>query len=78
MTGLNRLLDLVELMDSDDAISNRQQALVQYSLMVGTLTLARAARDAYRTKFLEAAGLSRHGACILPHAECTTPENPRL
>jgi TetR/AcrR family transcriptional repressor of nem operon len=57
MAGLNRLLDaLGELMDSDDAAENRQQALVQYSLMVGALTLARATRgDALSEEILEAA-----------------------
>jgi TetR/AcrR family transcriptional repressor of nem operon len=45
MAGLNRLLEAFgKLMDSDDAAQNRQQALVQYSLMVGALTLARATR----------------------------------
>ncbi|MOA66394.1 hypothetical protein D3C78_1931330 [compost metagenome] len=43
-------------MDSDDAAQNRQQALVQYSLMVGALTLARATRgDALSEEILEAA-----------------------
>jgi TetR/AcrR family transcriptional repressor of nem operon len=57
MAGLNRLLDAFgELMDSDDAAENRQQALVQYSLMVGALTLARATRgDALSEEILEAA-----------------------
>jgi TetR/AcrR family transcriptional repressor of nem operon len=55
--GLNRLFDtLANLMDSSDAASNRQQALVQYSLMVGALTLARATRgDALSDEILEAA-----------------------
>jgi TetR/AcrR family transcriptional repressor of nem operon len=57
MAGLNRLLDsLSNLMDSDDAAANRQQALVQYSLMVGALTLARASRgDPLSDEILEAA-----------------------
>ncbi|MNG31002.1 hypothetical protein D3C84_1167350 [compost metagenome] len=57
MAGLNRLLEaLGELMDSDDAAEKRQQALVQYSLMVGALTLARATRgDALSEEILEAA-----------------------
>lgn len=43
MEGLNGLLDTFgSLMDRDDTASNRQQALVQFSLMVGALTLARA------------------------------------
>lgn len=57
MTGLTRLLDaLGELMDSHDPAENRRQALVQYSLMVGALTLARATRgDALSEEILEAA-----------------------
>ncbi|MEB2516336.1 TetR/AcrR family transcriptional regulator [Pseudomonas sp. YuFO20] len=57
MAGLNRLLEAFgNLMDSDDAAQNRQQALVQYSLMVGALTLARATRgDALSEEILEAA-----------------------
>ncbi|MBV6822843.1 TetR/AcrR family transcriptional regulator [Pseudomonas sp. PD9R] len=57
MGGLNKLLDsLSSLMESDDAVANRQQALVQYSLMVGALTLARASRgDALSDEILEAA-----------------------
>ncbi|CAI8861721.1 MULTISPECIES: TetR/AcrR family transcriptional regulator [Pseudomonas] len=57
MAGLNRLLEAFgNLMDSDDATQNRQQALVQYSLMVGALTLARATRgDALSEEILEAA-----------------------
>lgn len=57
MGGLHRLLDtLGNLMDSDDAANNRQQALMQFSLMVGALTLARATRgDALSDEILEAA-----------------------
>jgi len=57
MHGLNNLLDsLGPLMDSDDTARNRQQALVQYSLMVGALTLARATRgDALSEDILDAA-----------------------
>lgn len=57
LAGLNRLLDaLGNLMDSTDPTHNRQQALVQYSLMVGALTLARATRgDALSDEILEAA-----------------------
>lgn len=57
MEGLNNLLDtLAPLMDSGDAASDRQQVLVQYSLMVGALTLARATRgDALSDEILEAA-----------------------
>lgn len=57
MEGLNNLLDtLGPLMDSGDAASDRQQVLVQYSLMVGALTLARATRgDALSDEILEAA-----------------------
>jgi TetR/AcrR family transcriptional repressor of nem operon len=57
MAGLTRLLDaLGELMDSHDPAENRRQALVQYSLMVGALTLARATRgDALSEEILEAA-----------------------
>lgn len=56
MEGLNRLLDSFgKLMDSDDASENRQQALVQYSMMVGALTLARATRgEALSDEILEA------------------------
>ncbi|VVQ34051.1 hypothetical protein PS943_03660 [Pseudomonas fluorescens] len=43
MAGLEALLDTFgTLMDSGDDARDRQQALVQYSLMVGALTLARA------------------------------------
>ncbi|WP_077045676.1 TetR/AcrR family transcriptional regulator [Pseudomonas sp. KK4] len=57
MAGLNRLLDsFVTLMDADDPTASRQQALVQYSLMVGALTLARATRgEALSDEVLEAA-----------------------
>lgn len=57
MDGLNRLLDsFATLMDADDPLEKRQQALVQYSLMVGALTLARATRgDALSDEILEAA-----------------------
>jgi TetR/AcrR family transcriptional repressor of nem operon len=57
MAGLNRLLDAFgKLMDSEDPEENRQQALVQYSLMVGALTLARATRgEALSDEILEAA-----------------------
>lgn len=55
--GLNALLETYgSLMESDDAATNRQQALVQYSLMVGALTLARATRgDDLSDEILEAA-----------------------
>ncbi|WP_433735713.1 TetR/AcrR family transcriptional regulator [Pseudomonas putida] len=57
MAGLNRLLDAFgQLMDSDNPDEQRQQALVQYSLMVGALTLARATRgEAVSDEILEAA-----------------------
>ena len=57
MAGLNRLLDsFVTLMDADDPTASRQQALVQYSLMVGALTLARATRgEALSDEILTAA-----------------------
>jgi TetR/AcrR family transcriptional repressor of nem operon len=57
LEGLNRLLDSFgKLMDSDDDNENRQQALVQYSMMVGALTLARATRgEALSDEILEAA-----------------------
>lgn len=57
MAGLNRLLDAFgKLMDSDNPEEQRQQALVQYSLMVGALTLARATRgEALSDEILEAA-----------------------
>jgi TetR/AcrR family transcriptional repressor of nem operon len=45
MQGLHSLLaTLAPLMDTGDDARDRQQALVQYSLMVGALTLARATR----------------------------------
>jgi TetR/AcrR family transcriptional repressor of nem operon len=57
MTGLESLLDtFAPLMDTGDDACDRQQALVQYSLMVGALTLARATRgDALSDEILEAA-----------------------
>ena len=57
MTGLESLLDtFAPLMDTGDEARDRQQALVQYSLMVGALTLARATRgDALSDEILEAA-----------------------
>ncbi|WP_433765780.1 TetR/AcrR family transcriptional regulator [Pseudomonas putida] len=57
MAGLNRLLDSFgKLMDSDNPEEQRQQALVQYSLMIGALTLARATRgEALSDEILEAA-----------------------
>ena len=57
MAGLNRLLDAFgKLMDGDDPAESRQQALVQYSLMVGALTLARATRgEPLSDEILEAA-----------------------
>lgn len=56
IAGLTRLLDsFAKLMDSDDPAQNRQQALVQYSMMVGALTLARATRgEALSDEILEA------------------------
>lgn len=45
MEGLNKLLESYgSLVDSGDAERDRRQALVEYSLMVGALTLARATR----------------------------------
>ena len=57
MEGLNRLLNAYgTLLDSGDAQADRQQALVEYSLMVGALTLARASRgDALSDEILDAA-----------------------
>lgn len=57
MEGLGSLLDtFTPLMDTGDNASDRQQALVQYALMVGALTLARATRgDALSDEILEAA-----------------------
>ncbi|RLU05725.1 TetR family transcriptional regulator, partial [Pseudomonas prosekii] len=54
---LNRLLQTYgSLIDAGDAEQNRRQALVDYSLMVGALTLARATRgDALSDEILEAA-----------------------
>jgi len=57
MEGLGSLLDtFTPLMDTGDDARDRQQALVQYSLMVGALTLARTTRgDALSDEILEAA-----------------------
>ncbi|MHC8320685.1 TetR/AcrR family transcriptional regulator [Pseudomonas sp. GB2N2] len=57
VNGLDALLGtLGTLMDTGDETRDRQQALVQYSLMVGALTLARATRgDALSDEILEAA-----------------------
>ncbi|TWD51967.1 TetR/AcrR family transcriptional regulator [Pseudomonas sp. SJZ131] len=57
LDGLNRLLQTYgSLIDAGDAEQNRRQALVDYSLMVGALTLARATRgDALSDEILEAA-----------------------
>lgn len=57
MEGLGSLLDtFTPLMDTGDDAADRQQALVQYALMVGALTLARATRgDALSDEILEAA-----------------------
>lgn len=57
MEGLGALLDtLAPLMNTGDDARDRQQALVQYSLMVGALTLARATRgDPVSDEILEAA-----------------------
>ncbi|MNR29155.1 hypothetical protein D3C85_1465230 [compost metagenome] len=57
MEGLNRLLKSYgSLMDSGNAHADRQQTLVEYSLMVGALTLARASRgDALSDEILDAA-----------------------
>ena len=57
MAGLTSLLETFgSLIDSDAPDGNRQQALVQYSLMVGALTLARATRgDALSDEILDAA-----------------------
>jgi TetR/AcrR family transcriptional repressor of nem operon len=56
MDGLNRLLESFgQLMEAGDPAENRQQALVQYSMMVGALTLARATRgEALSDEILEA------------------------
>ncbi|WP_085726270.1 TetR/AcrR family transcriptional regulator [Pseudomonas sp. R37(2017)] len=55
--GLNNLLDsLATLLDTEDAASNRQQVLVQYSLMFGALMLSRATRgDPLSDEILQAA-----------------------
>jgi TetR/AcrR family transcriptional repressor of nem operon len=55
--GLEALLQmLTPLMGSDQPQANRQQALVDYSLMVGALTLARATRgDELSDEILDAA-----------------------
>jgi TetR/AcrR family transcriptional repressor of nem operon len=55
--GLNRLLQIFgSLQDTGDDAQDRQQALVQYSLMVGALTLARATRgEPISDEILEAA-----------------------
>ncbi|VVM71305.1 hypothetical protein PS662_01816 [Pseudomonas fluorescens] len=57
MDGLGALIDtLAPLMDTGDEARDRQQALVQYSLMVGALTLARATRgDPLSDEILQAA-----------------------
>ena len=57
MDGLGALIDtLTPLMDTGDEARDRQQALVQYSLMVGALTLARATRgDPLSDEILQAA-----------------------
>ena len=57
MEGLDRLLKSYgSLLDSGDVDADRQQALVEYSLMVGALTLARASRgDAVSDEILDAA-----------------------
>ncbi|MDR6915758.1 TetR/AcrR family transcriptional repressor of nem operon [Pseudomonas sp. 3296] len=57
MEGLNRLLKAYgSLLDSGDVDADRQQALVEYSLMVGALTLARATRgEAVSEEILDAA-----------------------
>jgi TetR/AcrR family transcriptional repressor of nem operon len=55
--GLEALLQmLAPLMGADQSETNRQKALVDYSLMVGALTLARATRgDALSDEILDAA-----------------------
>jgi len=55
--GLNQLLQIFgSLQNSGDDAQDRQQALVQYSLMVGALTLARATRgEPISDEILEAA-----------------------
>ncbi|MGE8188063.1 TetR/AcrR family transcriptional regulator [Pseudomonas sp. NPDC086278] len=57
MEGIDRLLKSYgSLLDSGDAEADRQRALVEYSLMVGALTLARATRgDAVSDEILDAA-----------------------
>lgn len=55
--GLNQLLQIFgSLQNTGDDVQDRQQALVQYSLMVGALTLARATRgEPLSDEILEAA-----------------------
>jgi len=55
--GLNQLLQIFgSLQNNGDDAQDRQQALVQYSLMVGALTLARATRgEPLSDEILEAA-----------------------
>ncbi len=55
--GIDSVLDtFAPLMDSGDPKRDRQQALVQYALMVGALTLARATRgDELSDEILQAA-----------------------
>jgi TetR/AcrR family transcriptional repressor of nem operon len=55
--GLEALLQmLAPLMGGDSPEANRQKALVDYSLMVGALTLARATRgDVLSDEILDAA-----------------------
>ncbi|MNI29105.1 DNA-binding transcriptional repressor AcrR [compost metagenome] len=55
--GIDSLLDtFAPLMDSGDPKRDRQQALVQYALMLGALTLARATRgDELSDEILQAA-----------------------
>ncbi len=57
MDGLNKLLKSYgSLVSTGDAERDRRQALVEYSLMVGALTLARATRgDALSDEILDAA-----------------------
>jgi TetR/AcrR family transcriptional repressor of nem operon len=57
LTGVKRLLDTFSgVMDGDDPAQQRQQALAQYAMMVGALTLARATQgDELSDEFLEAA-----------------------
>lgn len=74
--GLEALLQmLTPLMGADQPEANRQKALVDYSLMVGALTLARATRgDALSDEILDATRtfLTSHGSTVSSIA-CAIP-----